>query len=174
MIAKAASALYGEHSRLFACLTQQEKDNLEVADFGLGDIYHTGLEVITYVNTDRCCAKELVLLPGQTCPEHIHPPLSEANPGKEETFRCRYGRVFLYVAGESTPHPACQPPEGVYTAFHQIILEPGGQYTMRPNTLHWFQADACGAVVSEFSTHSDDGSDIFTDTRIRCAPVVGD
>lgn len=155
-------------------LTDEEKENLEVADFGLEDIYHTGLEVVTYVNTERCCAKELVLLPGQTCPEHTHPPLGEGNPGKEETFRCRYGRVFLYVAGEPVANPACRPPEGTYTVFHEIILEPGQQYTMRPNTLHWFQADACGAVVSEFSTHSSDESDIFTDTRIRRLPVVGE
>lgn len=39
-------------------LTSQEKANLEVADFGLNDLERTGLEIITYVNTERCCAKE--------------------------------------------------------------------------------------------------------------------
>ena len=58
-------------------LTQAEKDSLEIADFGLDDIYHTGLEIVTYVNTDRCCAKEMVLLPQQTCPEHRHAPIAE-------------------------------------------------------------------------------------------------
>src|SRR6185437_11532858 len=47
---------------------------------------------------ERCCAKELVLFPGQTCPEHRHPPLGPDKPGKEETFRCRWGTVYLYVA----------------------------------------------------------------------------
>lgn len=42
-------------------LTEQEKENLEVADFGLGDLEHTGLELVTYVNTERCCAKECAL-----------------------------------------------------------------------------------------------------------------
>ena len=71
-------------------LTDLEKDNLEVADFGLGDLWRTGLEIVVYVNTDRCCAKEMVIFPGQTCPEHTHRPLGEYI-GKEETFRCRYG-----------------------------------------------------------------------------------
>ncbi len=46
--------------------------------------------MLVYVNTDRYCAKELVLYPGQTCPEHRHPPF-DGTPGKEETFRCRRG-----------------------------------------------------------------------------------
>jgi D-lyxose ketol-isomerase len=35
-----------------------------------------------------------------------------------------------------------------------------------PNTLHWFQAGAAGAIVTEFSTRSRDESDVFTDPRI--------
>ncbi|HHX72754.1 MAG TPA: D-lyxose/D-mannose family sugar isomerase, partial [Clostridiales bacterium] len=80
-------------------------EEIEVADFGLNDLYTTGLQLVTYINTDRVCAKELVLTPGQTCPEHKHPPLP-GYPGKEETFRCRYGTVYLYVEGEPTPNPS--------------------------------------------------------------------
>ena len=82
-------------------LTEKEKETLEVADFGLGELENTGLEVITYVNTSRCCAKELILFPHQTCPEHRHPSV-DGEPGKEETFRCRWGEVYLYVEGEAT------------------------------------------------------------------------
>lgn len=64
-------------------LTPEEKSSIEVADFGLGDLTHTGLEVVTYVNTERCCAKELVLFPRQTCPEHRHPPV-EGELGKKD------------------------------------------------------------------------------------------
>ncbi|WP_407669874.1 D-lyxose/D-mannose family sugar isomerase [Paenibacillus albus] len=49
-------------------------------------------------------------------------------------------------------------------------LAPGEQYTIKPNTLHWFQAGADGAIVSEFSSVSHDESDIFTDPRIRRLP----
>ena len=53
-------------------LTDAEKENIEVADFGLGDIESTGLQIVTYINTDRVCAKELIMFAGQTCPEHRH------------------------------------------------------------------------------------------------------
>lgn len=146
-------------------LTDEEKKNIEIADFGLNDLDNTALTLITYINTQRCCAKEMVLMPGQTCPEHRHPEVS-GNPGKEETFRCRYGKVYLYVSGEPCENPTCKPPKGVYTVFHEIVLNPGEQYTIYPNTLHWFQAGEDGAVISEFSTHSSDETDIFSDPNI--------
>lgn len=150
-------------------LTGSEKENIEIADFGLNDLKRSGLQLITYINTDRYCAKEMVLLPHQTCPEHRHPSRN-GETGKRETFRCRYGRVYLYVEGEATDNPEVTPPEGdeeYYNVFHEIILDPGEQYTITPNTRHWFQGGEKGAVVSEFSSSSDDASDIFTDTRIN-------
>src|ERR1700758_5506222 len=92
-------------------ITPEERERFEVADFGLGELERTGLELITYVNTDRVCAKELVLFPGQTCPEHLHPTINGV-PGKEETFRCRWGSVYLYVSGAPTKNPGCRPPAG--------------------------------------------------------------
>jgi len=155
-------------------LTEEEKQNIEVVDFGLNELYSTGLEIITYVNTDRVCAKELLLFPGQTCAEHQHPPI-EGEPGKEETFRCRWGEVYLYVPGEKTPNPGAIAPKGRekwYTVWHEIVLKPGDQYTLMPNTLHWFQGGKDGAIVSEFSTKSRDESDIFTDQEIARMPII--
>jgi D-lyxose ketol-isomerase len=129
-------------------LTPAEREAIEVADFGLGRLEETGLQLVVYVNTERVCAKELVLLPGQTCPEHRHPPVGSA-PGKEETFRCRSGTVHLHVDGRG-----------------ELVLRPGDQCTIPPDTLHWFQAGDEGAIVSEFSTQSRDESDVFTDPRI--------
>ena len=149
-------------------ITDKEKANIEIADFGLNEIEKTGLEILVYVNTERVCAKELVMLPNQTCPEHRHPNIG-GEPGKEETFRCRYGKVYLYVEGENTKNRKTNPPdapEGSYTVFHEIELSPGEQYTLYPNTKHWFKSGGDGAVVSEFSTKSRDESDIFTDKRI--------
>lgn len=150
-------------------LTDDEKNDIEVADFGLGDTQNTGLQLVVYINNDRYCAKEMVLFPHQTCPEHRHPSI-EGKSGKQETFRCRYGKVYLYVEGEKTENPSCKTPEGseeFYTVWHEIELYPGQQYTIASDTLHWFQAGGDGAVVSEFSSHSDDDSDIFTDARVR-------
>ena len=75
-------------------LTPAEREAIEIADFGLGDLERYGLQIVVYVNTERVCAKELVLFPGQTCPEHRHPPV-DGEPGKEETFRVRRGSVRL-------------------------------------------------------------------------------
>ncbi len=156
-------------------VTPAERERVEVADFGLGELEKTGLQIITYVNTERVCAKELIMFPHQTCPEHWHPNVAE-RLGKEETFRCRWGTVYVYVPGTATPNPCCQPPAGSethYTVWHEVVLKPGEQYTLSPNTRHWFQAGAEGAIVSEFSTRSTDEEDIFTDARIKRAPGVG-
>lgn len=155
-------------------LTAEERANIEIADFGLNDLDRTGLELVVYENNDRYCAKELVLFPRQTCPEHRHPPIGN-DPGKRETFRCRSGRVWLYVEGPPTKPMKARVPEGdeaYYTVFHEIELTPGQQYTIPPNTLHWFQAGDEGAVVSEFSSTSRDELDVFTDPRIKRIPVV--
>jgi D-lyxose ketol-isomerase len=146
-------------------LTENEKQNIEAADFGLNDIYNTGLQLVTYINTERCCAKEMVLFPRQTCPEHYHPSVN-GKEGKEETFRCRFGKVYLFVEGENSIE-GVSPPDGAYTVFQQIELMPGEQYTIYPDTKHWFQAGKDGAVISEFSTKSTDENDVFTDSRIR-------
>jgi D-lyxose ketol-isomerase len=129
-------------------LTPEERARIELADFGLGRLEEVGLQIVVYVNTERVCAKELVLFPRQTCPEHRHPPVGD-DPGKEETFRCRTGTVHLHVDGHD-----------------DIVLRPGDQFTIPPDTLHWFQAGDEGAIVSEFSTRSRDESDVFTDPRI--------
>ena len=158
-------------------ITPEERANIEIADFGLGKFERTGLAIITYVNTDRYCAKELILFPGQTCPEHRHPMVS-GQPGKMETFRCRAGEVLLYVEGAPAPTPKGSAPEGSeeqYTVWHEIVLTPGEQYTIPSDTLHWFQGGAEGAIVSEFSSTSRDKADFFTDPRInRMAQAVDD
>nr|MBC8388605.1 D-lyxose/D-mannose family sugar isomerase [Actinomycetota bacterium] len=51
------------------------------------------------------------------------------------------------------------------------ILKPGNQYTLEPDTWHWFQGGENGAVLSEFSTHSYDARDIFYDKKIERVAV---
>jgi len=141
---RAADAL----ERVGIRLANGERDSIEVADFGLGRLEEIGLQILTYVNTERVCAKELVLFAWQTCPEHRHPPVGD-DPGKEETFRCRTGSVLLWVDGHG-----------------EVELHPGDQFTIPPDTLHWFRAGDDGAVVSEFSTRSRDELDVFSDPQI--------
>ena len=160
-----------QHAKIV--ITRKEKENMEVTDFGLNEFKHLGLSIVVYENNDRYCAKELILVPRQICPEHRHPKVSEKNTGKQETFRCRWGEVYLYVMGDSTAAPKAVIPEEYkkyFTAWHEIILRPGDQYTLPPDNLHWFQAGDEGAVVSEFSSTSTDENDIFTNPNIRRVP----
>lgn len=149
-------------------ITAQEREDIQVAEYGLGMLGSIGLQLVVYLNTERCCAKELILFPGQTCPEHRHPVVAEY-PGKEETFRCRAGKVYLYVEGEPFAEIQAVLPRGreeYFTVRHEIVLRPGDQYTLPPNTLHWFQAGSEGAIISEFSTMNLDEYDVYTDPLI--------
>ena len=77
--------------------------------------------------------------------------------------------MYIYVSGEATPERKANPPAGreaTYTVWHEIVLRPGEQYTLSPDTRHWFQAGDQGAVVSEFSTTSTDEADRFEDPEI--------
>jgi D-lyxose ketol-isomerase len=155
-------------SRAGIVLTAEEQGRIEVADFGLGKLERVGLQVLTYVNTDRYCAKEIALFPRQTCPEHSHPSV-DGSPGKMETLRCRWGCLLLYTEGEPSPDIEAGLPPGSerhYTALHQVRLNPGEQHTVPPGTRHWFQAGDEGAIVSSFSSTSRDNRDVFTDPRV--------
>jgi D-lyxose ketol-isomerase len=147
-------------------LRDDERERIEVSDFGLGDLEHIGLQLVVYVNTERVCAKEMVLRPHQICPEHRHVDVGSER-GKEETFRVRRGTVYLYTDGEPTPHPHARPVRSEhFTVWNEHVLRAGDQHTIMPGTRHWFQAGTEGAVVTEFSTRSTDESDEFTDPDI--------
>lgn len=147
----------------------KELEHIEFAHFGLNNIMNEGLNLIIYINTDRYCAKEMVLLPNQACPEHCHPNLPHAK-GKQETFRCRWGKVYLYVEGEEEKISPKLPKgnnQEYYTVRKEVILLPGQQYTIDPHIKHWFKAGQEGAVVSEFSSTSYDEYDIFTNPNVK-------
>ena len=146
-----------------------ELKSMEITDFGLKDFFNIGLGIIIYINTEKVCAKELAMTPFQICPQHKHPNTLNRS-GKEETFRCRWGQVYIYVQGERKKKVKAKIPDKYsegFNVFNEIVLKPGDQYTLKPNTWHWFQAGPEGAVLSEFSTHSFDKGDIFYDKNIE-------
>ncbi len=157
-------------------ITDREYEEMEVAEVGLGIPDTIGLQIVVYENNPRYCAKELIMLPRQTCAEHRHPPVSESNPGKQETFRCRKGEVYLYIPGAKTENPKAilKERKEYFTVWNEIILRPGEQYTLAPDTLHWFQSGDEGAIVSEFSSTSMDETDVFTDPEIQRAAEIED
>jgi D-lyxose ketol-isomerase len=163
-------------ARAGVVVRQDEIDQMEVADFGLGELEQSGVQILTLVDTEKIAAKLLVLLPHQTEPEHKHPRLGDYE-GKEETIRCEWGELYLYGPGEPTPNPKGYPPEHrrhTYTMWHEYILRPGDQITFPPDIPHWFQGGPEGAVIWSFSTKALDVEDVFTDPDVRRETVVVD
>jgi D-lyxose ketol-isomerase len=153
---------------------QDELAQIEVVDFGLGELDQSGVQILTLVDTAQIAAKVLILFPWQTEPEHTHPPLGEY-AGKEETIRCKWGELYLYTPGEPAPEPIGSPPahrRHTYTVWHENVLHPGEQVTLQPNTPHWFQGGPEGAVVWSFSTKALDVEDVFTDPDVRRETII--
>jgi D-lyxose ketol-isomerase len=158
-------------------LSDEEKQNISVADFGLSDLEHQGGQILTFFNTDRISAKIIVLFPWQILPEHWHPAI-ENDIGKEEVMRVRWGEIHLYVPGEPTPNPKARiPPEERrnFTVWHQVSMKPGDQYIILPQTVHWFQAGKDGAVIDDYSSTAADLQDGFTNPRVvRETKIIGE
>jgi len=149
-------------------VTDEEAGRVEVADFGLSRLDREGAQILTLVATDRIAAKIIVLLPGQTLPEHWHPRVGD-DPGKEETIRVVAGVLRCYLPGVDTLQAGFVPQgrEDAYTVRHELLLGPGRQITLTPGTKHWFQAGDEGAVLYSFSTVARDVLDGFTDPNIE-------
>jgi D-lyxose ketol-isomerase len=157
-------------------ITTEEKSRIEIVDFGQSRFEEIGLAMLIYFNTARVCARELIMFPHQTIAQQIHPDI-DGVLGKEETFRCRWGKAYVYVPGEPVQDPACRPPKGreeFYDCKREIVLNPCDQYTMLPNVWHWLQAGPEGAVISEFSSPSQDETDLFSDPEVkRFTEIIG-
>jgi D-lyxose ketol-isomerase len=145
----------------------EERERIEVVDFGLSNLENEGVQVLTLVQTERISVKVLVLFPNQTEPEHWHPPVG-SDPGKEETVRVVAGTVYFYTPGENTFEEGflVKGKENCYTMRHEIIMKPGDHITLQPGEKHWFQARDEGAVMYSFSTIARDALDQFTDPGI--------
>jgi D-lyxose ketol-isomerase len=173
-------SLQGQAFDLFAKagirLSDRERDRIEVADFGLGAPERDGAQIFTFVQTDRYAAKVIALLPGQTLPEHWHPPVGD-DPGKQETVRVSWGMLFLYVDGQPTIHRGMIPAgkEALYGMRHEIVFGPAEWRTFEPGEKHWFQGGPEGAVCYSFSSVVRDALDGFTDPAIeRVTRIVED
>jgi D-lyxose ketol-isomerase len=148
-------------------LSHEESARIEVVDFGLGDLEKEGAQILTLVQTSRLSVKILVLFPGQTEPEHWHPPVGD-DPGKEETIRVVDGTFHLYLPGPDTLTKG-RIPDGktaYYTCRQETIMRRDEQLTLPPGTKHWFQAGRESVVIYSFSTIARDALDCFSDPSV--------
>ena len=151
-------------------ISAEEYTNIEIADFGLSDLFRQGAQIITLINTDRIGLKLICLLPGQTLPEHWHTSVLQ-DPvwdAKEETLRVLYGTLRLYLPGEDTLSNGFVPSgrECYYTCRNENILKSPDQVTMPPETKHWMQGGEDGTVFASVSTAATCVFDPFSDPEV--------
>lgn len=146
-------------------ITDAEYDSMDVADFGHDNCLVEGGQMVTFFCTQRVSAKMLVMLPGQTLPQHWH---LSANYGKEETLRVASGTLYMYKDGEDNMSHG-KIPEGreqYYTCRNELVMKPTDQITFMPGEKHWFQGGPEGAVVYSFANCAIDAIDPFEDPTI--------
>ena len=148
-------------------ITDKERGEVSVADFGLNRLELEGGQILTFFNTDRISTKVIAMFPNQTLPEHRHPEVGD-DPGKQEIIRVIKGILYFYLPGEDTIKEGTIPEgkKNCYRARNERVMMPGDQVIIPPGTWHWFQADQRGAVVYSFSTCVRDLMDEFTDPKI--------
>jgi D-lyxose ketol-isomerase len=145
--------------------------SIELADFGLGNLQSEGAQILTLVQTPRVAAKLIVLFPGQTLPEHWHPPVGD-DPGKEETIRVFWGSLSLCTPGDDGLTRAAIPSgkDRFYTCRRERLLSAGEQSYLPPGTRHWFQGGPEGVVAGSFTSVAHDTLDRFTDPGVIRRP----
>jgi D-lyxose ketol-isomerase len=153
-------------------VTDAELTELRLDDFGLGRVLDEGFAYIDLLRTTRLRITLLVLLPGQTLPQHLHPAY-RGEPGKEETLRVLYGATRIYVQGQASPAGIKVPSEkeSFYTARREIALGSGQQYTILPGREHWFQGGAQGSVNICFQNRVDETRNVFFDPQSSGCPI---
>ena len=157
-------------------IRNDEKEKIEIVDFGLNQFEKEGMHLLTMISTNRYAAKALALAPLQTEPEHWHPPIDD-DPGKQETVRVVYGTLYFYLPGDGEVKEGYIPErkEAVYTCRQEIVMKPGDQLTLEPGQKHWFQAGKDGVVIYTFSSTARDVLDGFSDPNIqRVTKIIED
>jgi len=154
-------------------IAPHEVEAIAVADFGLGNLEQEGAQILTFVSTERVAAKVIILFPGQTLPEHRHPPVG-ADPGKEESLRVIRGTFYCGLPGEGPLGGATLPKEheAYYTGRRVVVMGPADQITLAPGVPHWMQAGPEGAVLYSFSSFARDGLDTFTNPEVVRQTVI--
>lgn len=142
------------------------RENMWVADFGLGRFAEVGMGGIFWVNNKEYgyFGHEIFLLPGQMIPEHAH--VKTEYPVKMEAWQVRHGLVYLFgeepeVAGG--PKPPASEREFIKTKYYKT-LHPGEVAALgKPEAKHFMLGGPQGAIVTEYACYHDGAGLRFTD-----------
>ena len=155
-------------------ISENLKQNMWVADFGLGRFAEVGLGGMFWVNNqqDNYTSLEMFLLPDQMIPEHWHVPLPDQKvPVKMESWHVRWGSTYTYGGGEPTAKLAVKIPESeaeFVTVRKEKMLKVGEVTGItKPEEKHWQQAGPQGAIITETSTFHSGAAVRFTNPKIK-------
>ncbi len=156
-------------------ISENEFQMMDIADFGLSDIYNEGAEIISLLDTEKLALRLLVLLPWQTEPEHWHESVGEIL-GKEETLRVVSGELLVFIEGEDNMKLGKIPEKNAeyYTCKNEILLKQNEYITFIPGEKHWFQAMEKPVAFLSISTTAIDAKDPFTNKNIVRTTVIED
>ncbi|MFN8528537.1 MAG: N-acetylneuraminate synthase family protein [Anaerolineae bacterium] len=114
--------------------------------YGIENFEHTGALIIDLVNREYC-KKLVVLVPGQTHPNHRHKV-------KEETFQLLWGDLDLILNDVNTIH-----------------MKPGDLQLIERGTWHRFSSSG-GAIFEEVSTTHIKGDSYYEDAEIARKDLI--
>lgn len=154
-------------------VSAEELMHMDVADFGLSDIYVEGAQITPLLDTEKLAVRVLVQLPGQTEPEHWHEEVGNI-PGKEETLRVIQGTLLVYTQGADSVRLGQIPFRNAayYTCREEHVLHENESMTFQPGEKHWFQAYGEPAVFYSISTTAIDARDPFTNPNVVRTTVI--
>lgn len=156
-------------------LLDKEIESMKANDFGLGNFEKEGFFLVDLLRTDRVRTNLIILLPGQILPEHLHPSYDNEQ-GKEETIRVLYGESSVFVEGKET-NPELKLPQGksdFYTARHEVKLKTGEQYSVPPNTKHWFMGGPQGSVNMAVQNRVNEDRNVYYDPESDGCKISND
>jgi D-lyxose ketol-isomerase len=144
-------------------------ENMFISDFNLGDFANCGMAGIFWYNDEKNSyfAHEIYLLPGQMIAEHSH--VATKYKPKMETWHVRYGSIFNFGEGETTPNNPKTPEsqKDFITVSNVNKLELNGIQTLgREESPHFMMAGKKGAIVSEYATYHDNDGLRFTNPNV--------
>ncbi len=150
------------------------RENLWVADLGLGRFTEVGFGGVFWVNEKKWnyASIDIFLLPNQMIPEHWHVALESENvKPKMESWVVRYGTSYTYGEGDPTSKMGVKIHDReakFVTVKNETVLGVGDVTGLtRPLEKHWMQAGPAGAIVTEVSTYHTGDAVRFTNPDIK-------
>jgi len=156
---KAKEAFYDMFERFHYPLTDFLRENMWVADFGMGDFARCGMGGVFWLNRKEFSyfGHEIFLLPLQMIPEHAHHATDMA--AKMESWQVRHGSIYNFGEGEPTdPLPVDLPQSQIESiqSVHCDILQPGDlAHLNRVEAWHFMMGGPEGTIVTEYATYHD-------------------